>query len=85
MFLREDYERAMDLCIDEILKKQTIDEYGTEDDPLKSMHECGIDDLGSYIKFKGIRLKNSTNKKVLLNSAIDIINYAVDVIRRLEK
>jgi hypothetical protein len=81
MFLRDHYEKSLEKCYDKMLARSS---YGNEDDILKSIKELDIQDLGSMIKAKAIRIKNTDAKSVIEDNAIDLINYAVEVLRRLE-
>ncbi len=79
MFLRESYENAFTKCYDKMLSRSS---YGTEDDILKSIKELDIQDLGSIIKAKAIRIKNTDADSVIEDNAIDICNYAIEILRR---
>ena len=56
--------------------------YGNKD-ILASVKELTTQDIGSMIKAKAIRLKHADDRGVVEDNAVDIINYAVEVLRRL--
>jgi hypothetical protein len=79
--LRNTYDIALEKCYDKMLSRSN---YGNEDDILKSIKELDIRDLGSMIKAKAIRIKNTDSKEAMEDNAIDICNYAIEILRRLE-
>ena len=79
MFLRDSYEKVFNKCYDKMLARSN---YGTEDDILKSIKELTIPDIASIIKAKAIRIKNTDANSVIEDNAIDICNYAIEILRR---
>jgi hypothetical protein len=78
--LRDTYEVAFTKCYDKMLARSN---YGDEEDILKSIKELTIPDIGSMIKAKAIRIKNTKENSVIEDNAIDLINYAIEVLRRI--
>jgi len=79
--LRQHYLDVFNRCFDQMFSRAS---YGTDEDLLKSIKEMDISDLGSMIKTKGIRIKNTDDMDSIEDSLIDVINYAIDGLRRLQ-
>ena len=78
--LRQHYLSVFNTCIDKMLERKT---YGADVDLLKSIKEMDISDIGTLIKTKGIRIKNTDDIDSIEDSAIDVCNYAIEILRRL--
>jgi hypothetical protein len=79
--LKDNYDYVMNKCLDKMLARAN---YGTEDDILKSIKELTIPDIASIIKAKAIRIKNTDSKEAITDNAIDLINYTIEILRRLK-
>ncbi len=81
--LRNHYKYIFNVCFDKMIERKDTDGYGTDKDILKSLKEGDIQDLASMCKLKSIRIKNTDNPDTQEDNAIDIINYMVEILRRL--
>ena len=79
--MQEYYNKAMKLCLDKMTQRSN---YGDNVDPLKSIKELEIPDIASVIKAKAIRIKNTDDKDIIIDNAIDLLNYAIEILRRVE-
>ncbi len=82
--LRKHYLSVFNICFDKMVERKDESGYGTDEDLLKSIKEMDISDLGSLIKTKGIRIKNTDDIDSIKDSVIDAINYSCEILRRLQ-
>ncbi len=82
--LRKHYLSVFIICFDKMVERKDESGYGTDEDLLKSIKELDISDIGSLIKTKGIRIKNTDDIDSIKDSVIDAINYSCEILRRLQ-
>ena len=77
--LKRTYASIFEACYRKMTERS---HYGNKD-ILASVKELTTQDIGSIIKAKAVRLKHAGSRDVVEDNAVDIINYAVEVLRRL--
>jgi hypothetical protein len=82
--LNDHYSRVLKDCFNKMVDRQKDGYDGDTKDFLKSIKEGDIQDLASVVKLKAVRIKNSNNNDSIIDNAQDIINYCIEILRRLD-